>query len=358
MSERPLCTSIFVAHSESDEPHGVRYCHPLSIKLASTGNLAAWHALLEGYDMRSTVFGKTGLAVSRLSMGCNRLGDAGVDPAVWPPIVQRALDLGVTFFDTANSYNDGRSEDVLAAVIGSDRPDVVIATKAGMAMGGDNWAGRSFFADRLREWIEGSLIRLNRQSLDMFMLHSPSADQLDTEDWADAIQPLRLDGTIKSWGISTHDHASGIRAIQLGAELLQLEYGILSPSAEDELLPLAQKDDVGIMVRTPLARGLLSGKFRAGETIPSDQQWRRPKGDALQTRLERVEQLRFLEREGQTMAQAALRWVLKHPAVHCVIPGARTVDQLEANVEAINGDLRPDEYERISELQREWKQAV
>src|SRR4029079_2273696 len=104
--------------------------------------------------------------------------------------------------------------------------------------------GRTFFADRLRGWIEGSLTRLKRQSLDMFMLHSPSAEQLDKEDWADAVLPLREDGTIKSWGISTHDHASGIRAVELGAELLQLEYDILNRSAEDELLPLAQKNNV------------------------------------------------------------------------------------------------------------------
>jgi myo-inositol catabolism protein IolS len=304
--------------------------------------------------MQYTTFGKTGLSVSRLSMGCNRLGEAGVDPSVWPPVVQRALDLGVTFFDTANSYNNGRSEEVLGEVIGSNRPDVVIATKVGMALGGENWAGRTFFADRLRGWIEGSLTRLKRQSLDMFMLHSPSAEQLDTEDWAAAVLPLREDGTLKSWGISTHDHASGIRAIELGAELLQLEYDILNPSAEEELLPLAQKNNVGVMLRTPLARGLLSGKFRAGENIAPEMQWRRPKGDALQKRLQQVEQLRFLEREGQTMAQAALRWALKHPAVHCVIPGARTVEQLEANVAATDGDLTQEEYERITQLQRSW----
>ena len=305
--------------------------------------------------MQSTTFGKTGLTVSRLSMGCNRLGEAGVDPSAWPPIVQRALDLGVTFFDTANSYNNGRSEEVLASVIGSDRSDVIIATKVGMPMGGDNWAGRTFHADRLRGWIEGSLNRLQRSSLDMFMLHSPATEQLDSENWAEAILPLRADGTLKSWGISTHDHASGIRAIELGAELLQLEYDILNSSAEEELLPLALKNNVGVMLRTPLARGLLSGKFRAGEELTPEMQWRRPKGDQLQKRLAQVEQLRFLEREGQTMAQAALRWALKHPAVHCVIPGARTVEQLEANVDAINGDLLPEEYDRITELQKSWK---
>ena len=88
------------------------------------------------------------------------------------------------------------------------------------------------------------------------------------------------------------------------------------------------------MIRTPLARGLLSGKFPAGQAIPPEQQWRRPTGDRLQLRLQRIEQLRFLERDGQNMAQAALRWLLAQPGVHCVIPGARTVEQLEANIGA------------------------
>ena len=118
---------------------------------------------------------------------------------------------------------------------------------------------------------------------------------------------------------------------------------------------LALARNVGIMVRTPLARGLLSGKFRVGQEIPAELRWRRPQGDALQSRLARVEQLRFLERPGQTMAQAALRWVLEHPAVHCVIPGARTVEQLESNIDATNGALTREESERIRALQQEWR---
>src|SRR5262249_42800646 len=151
------------------------------------------------------------------------------------------------------------------------------------------------------------------------------------------------EGKVRYFGISTDDHASGIRAIELDADFLQIEYDLLDPSAEDALLPLALKRDIGIMIRTPLARGLLSGKFPAGQPIPAEQQWRRPTGDRLQLRLQRVEQLRFLERDGQNMAQAALRWLLAQPGVHCVIPGARTVEQLEANIGAIDGDLTSDE---------------
>jgi aryl-alcohol dehydrogenase-like predicted oxidoreductase len=180
---------------------------------------------------------------------------------------------------------------------------------------------------------------------------------LETADWASAIATLKQQGKVRWFGISTSSHASGIWAIEHGADLLQIEYDMLSPSAEDELLPLAMRKHVGIMVRTPLARGLLTGKFRLGEAIPSDRQWRRPTGAVLQTRLQRIEELRFLERPGQTLGQAALRFVLAHPAVHCVVPGARTLEQLEQNVRAAAGELTPDELQRIRALQADWRRA-
>src|SRR5207237_8535703 len=114
---------------------------------------------------------------------------------------------------------------------------------------------------------------------------------------------------------------------------------LLNPTAEDELLPLALRHNVGIMARTPLARGLLTGKFKAGEPIPADQHWRRPRGDQLQLRLERIGRLRFLARPGQSLGQAALGFVLAHPAVHCVVPGARSLEQLESDVPASGTEL-------------------
>jgi myo-inositol catabolism protein IolS len=303
--------------------------------------------------MRYATFGKTGLSVSRLSMGCNRLGDPGVDPAQWPPIVKRALDLGITFFDSSENYNEGRSEAILGEVTSTCDGPVVIATKGGFSTGAN--IVRDFSAEGITRAARGSLQRLKRDTIEMYMLHSPSVAQLEHDTWPEAIETLKAEGTIRYFGISTSDHSSGIKAIELGADLLQIEYDLLDPSAEDALLPLARKHDVGIMVRTPLARGLLSGKFRAGEAIPPEQQWRRPTGDRLQLRLQRIEQLRFLERDGQTLAQAACRWLLAQPGVHCVIPGARTQEQLESNVGAIDGDLTADELARVTSLHQQWR---
>jgi aryl-alcohol dehydrogenase-like predicted oxidoreductase len=308
--------------------------------------------------MRYRTLGRTGLRVSTVSMGANRLGDPGADPRLWPPIVARALGLGVNFFDTSISYNQGRSEAILGEVTSGCQEPTFISTKVGFNLDfelGAEWQRRDYSARAILRDVDGQLARLRRDAIDVYMLHSPTTLELEQSDWATAIADLKRGGKLCWFGISTSSHESGILAIEHGAEVLQVEYDLLSPYAEDELLPLAARMNVGVSVRTPLARGLLTGKFKVDEPIAPEQQWRRPTGQKLQTRLRRVEQLRFLERPGQTLAQAALRYALAHPAVHCVVPGARTLDQLEENVPAADADLTPAELARIKELQAEWR---
>ena len=306
--------------------------------------------------MRYCTFGRTGLRLSTVSLGSNRLGDPGIGPEVWPPLVQRALELGVNFFDTSISYNQGRSEAVLGQVTSRWPAPTYVSTKVGFDIDWEaaaEWQKRDYSAAAIRRDVRGQLARLRRESIDMYLLHSPTVADLERGDWQHAIDELKRTGVVKWFGISTSSHESGIWAIEHGADLLQIEYDMLSRTAEDELLPLAQRENIGVMVRTPLARGLLTGKFKLGEPIPAEQQWRRPTGERLQDRLQRIEQLRFLERPGQTLAQAALRFVLAHPAVHCVVPGARTIAQLEDNVAAAEADLQPEELARIRELHQE-----
>jgi aryl-alcohol dehydrogenase-like predicted oxidoreductase len=305
--------------------------------------------------MRYRRFGRTGIEVSTVSMGCNRLGDPGTTTDQWRPLVRRALELGVTFFDTSNSYNQGRSEAILGEVAGGRPGSIALATKVGVPVETNDFANRDFSADVILVEVENSLRRLRRETIDLYMLHSPTVRQLQTNDWARAIDRLKAQGKIRYFGISTDDHASGVWAMRHGADFLQIEYHLLDPTAEDELLPLAAEIDAGIMVRMPLARGLLSGKFPVGQPLPPEQQWRRPTGDQLQLRLKRIEQLRFLVRPGQTLAQAAIRYVLSHPAIQCAIPGANSVAQLEDNVSAADGDLTAEELAEIRRLQAEWR---
>jgi len=139
--------------------------------------------------MRYTTFGRTGLNVSQLSMGCNRLGDPGVDPAVWPPLVRRALERGVNFFDSSENYNEGQSEAILGDVT-ADWPDqTVIATKGGFSTGAD--IVRDFSAKSIARAARGSRDRLRRDTIDLYMLHSPSVANLENDSWADAVKELK-----------------------------------------------------------------------------------------------------------------------------------------------------------------------
>jgi myo-inositol catabolism protein IolS len=298
--------------------------------------------------------GRTGLRVSEISLGCNRIGDPGTILEDWYPLVRRALDLGVNFFDTSNSYNQGRSEEVLGVV--AAREPVYFATKVGVPVMTNDYANREFSAATILREVEHSLRRLRRDSIDVYQLHSPTVQQLEQNDWAEALLKLKEQGKVRWLGISTSDEASGIWCIRHGLfDVLQINYNLLDLEAEQDLLPLAMQHDIGITVRTPLARGLLTGKFPPGQELPAEQQWRRPRGAELQQRLARVEQFRFLERPGRTLGQAALQFVLSHPGVSCAIPGARTIAQLEENVAASNGrGLDPQELAQVHEIQAGW----
>jgi aryl-alcohol dehydrogenase-like predicted oxidoreductase len=170
-------------------------------------------------------------------MGCNRLGDPDADPAQWTPIVERALELGITFFDTSNSYNQGRSEAVLGEVLGAQAGRTYVSTKVGFPPITNDGTKREYSAKTILTEVEASLRRLRRETIDLYMLHSPTVRQLETDDWATAIDRLKADGKIRFFGISTQDHASGIWALHHGAEFLQIEYHLPGPRrASDPLL--------------------------------------------------------------------------------------------------------------------------
>src|SRR5205814_3626993 len=133
-------------------------------------------------------------------------------------------------------------------------------TKVGVPIETNDFVNREFSAATMLRDVDGQRRRLGRDTIDIYLLHSPSVEQLRTQDWHEGFERLKGEGKVRWVGISTHDHASGIEAIERGADVLQVEYDLLDPTAEEELLPLAQARDVGVMVRTPLARGLLTGK--------------------------------------------------------------------------------------------------
>ncbi|GIX49508.1 MAG: general stress protein [Candidatus Tectimicrobiota bacterium] len=286
--------------------------------------------------------GKTGLQVSEIGFGAWAIGGnkhghsyGPTDNAESLRAIARALDLGCTFFDTADIYGHGLSEKLLGQALQKRRHQCVIATK----VGNDFYHGRfrkNFDADYIRFALEKSLKRLRTDYIDLYQLHNPPLMLLERAEHYAVLDELKQQGKIRAYGVSVHDPYEGMMAIYSGKpEVIQVTYNVLRPEAREELFPLAQAHDVGIIVREPLANGLLTGKYTAEAAFAEGDfraAWPR---EYLAALVEMVNKVRFLARAGErTLAQAALRFVLDEPAVSVVIPGIKTVAQAEENLAA------------------------
>ena len=188
------------------------------------------------------------------------------------------------------------------------------------------------------EAVEGSLQRLQRDCLDVLQIHSPARAELESCDWADGMARLQDQGKIRHAAVAIREPEDGIWLIENDlVEVLQVTYNMFDTTVEDQLLPLAQEKGVGILARMPLARGVLSGKFEASKVIPEGNRAARD-GERALRRLEHIKTLQHItDVYPGGIARLALHFSLSHPAVSCIIPGARSIEQLEQNVTAANG---------------------
>jgi aryl-alcohol dehydrogenase-like predicted oxidoreductase len=272
-------------------------------------------------------------------MGCNRLGEAGQPDEHWVRLVRHAVDLGVNIFDTSESYNWGRSEEMLGRAL-SGRGDVLVATKMSRVR---ETNAKDFSAARMVDTVEGSLRNLQRERIDLYQLHSPSREDMQRFDWAEGLERLKRQGKIRHGGVAVNSAADGMWLIGQGlaeggglVEVMQITYNLFETEVEDDLLALAQARGVGLLCRMPLARGILTGKFRPGEEVPDGHRARLD--GQHRDRLALAEGLRALGAayEGG-MTRLALHFSLASPAISAIIPGARTIAQLAENVSASNG---------------------
>ncbi|MBN1402080.1 MAG: aldo/keto reductase [Anaerolineae bacterium] len=292
--------------------------------------------------------GRSGCSVSEIGIGCNRLGEPDRPDAHWIALVHRAAELGVTLFDTCEAYGWGRSEEILGAALGND-PNVLIADKVSRVRETDE---KDFSAGRIMQRVELSLQRLQRDRIDILQLHSPSLAQLQSYDWPEAMARLKQQGKIGLAGVSINDAPSGewLIAHEL-VDMLQMSYNVLEPEVGDALFALAQEAGVGVLVRVPMAQGILTGKFSPGEAVPPGHRALMA-GARMQPRIQRAEALKPLaDSAGMPLATLALRYAITPPAVSAAIPGARTIEQLEQNVAASNGHgLGPEIIDQIAVL--------
>lgn len=294
--------------------------------------------------------GNSGLSVSLAGLGCNMLG-ATVPSAEVPALIGAALDAGITFFDTADVYGNpaGASEELLGAALGSRRADVVVATKFGMDMGGANgpdWDARGSRRYVVRA-VEASLRRLGTDWIDLYQLHAPDP-ATPVQETLSALDDLVRQGKVRYVGLSNvagWQLADAVWTADQGGLApvvsVQNRWSLLARGVEGEVVPAAEHYGVGLLPYTPLASGLLTGKYRRGEPAPAGTRLTLIPERLAAADFDRIDALTALAAGwGIPVSTLALGWLAAQPAVGSVISGARTPDQLRANVAAL--EWRPD----------------
>lgn len=292
--------------------------------------------------------GNTDITVSEIGFGAWAIGgatDMAGTPLGWGrtsddeslAAIRRARELGVTFFDTADSYGFGRSESLLGIVLSRRRQDVVIATKVGNVRDAEGKLRKDFTPRHISHAVDGSLKRLRTDYIDLYQLHNPSLEDLFRDEIHEAMDRLQDVGKIRYWGVSVTTPEEGIEIINRGwGYTLQVLYNVLNQAPAEKLFPLAKAKGYGIVARVPLASGLLTGKFRPDTVFPGDdirQNFLTPK--RLEEAIPRVDEVKsIIGGTARSLAEGALRFTLCDDAVSTVIPGSRNVRQVEMNVAA------------------------
>ena len=295
--------------------------------------------------MNTRALGNTGCDVSEVGLGCWQIGGmcwGDVDEAAAIDILSVSVDHGVTFFDTADVYGQGRSETLIGRFLKERSEDVFVATKLGF------WAdpgGRENYTQAaMREHTEGSLRRLGVDVLDLTQIHCPPRDVLEEGAVFDHFRTLRKEGKIRHFGASVESmEQARVCLEQEGLASLQIIFNIFRQKSIDALFAKAAAQGVALIIRLPLASGLLAGKFTADTTFPENDHRRFNRDGQMFNVGETFAGLPFAEGveladalkpgvpEGMTMAQMALRWILDHDAVSVIIPGASRRDQAVDN---------------------------
>src|ERR1041385_3600529 len=307
--------------------------------------------------MEYRTLGKTGYKVSVIGLGtmvhAGHFGPMKDEESL--AAIDTALELGINFIDTSDAYGAGYSETLLGKALKGKRDKVILATKGGNVMVGPNKGKRIFDVAYIDRVMHESLQRLQTDAIDLYQLHNPTVDVMRKADIWELLDKRKKEGKIRHYGVSINSVEEALAAIEGKAEAVQLEYNLLDQSAGEKVFPAAQKANVGLIVRVPLRRGLLTGKLK-----PEDQERfqgedvraRNFAGDVFKQQLAKVEKLRFLQKPGRSLAQAAIAFCFAHPAVSTVIPGGRNPQQVRENAAAADMNLSEDELDRVAELWR------
>lgn len=306
--------------------------------------------------MNQRTLGSTGLQVSEIGYGAWGIGKSmwlGAEDDASLRALNRAVDLGVTMIDTALAYGNGHSEQLVGQVVRERDEPIVVATK--IPPKNMTWPAPSgidpdeaFPADYVRSCTERSLRNLGLDTIDVQQFHVWSDDWVGRGSWLEGIEALKSEGKIRAFGVSINDHqpANALKLIESGdVDTVQVIYNVFDQSPEDELLPACEQHGIGVLARVPFDEGSLTGTIGPDTEFP-DGDFRNHyfRGDRKQQVAERLQAiLDDLAIERDELPAVALRYILSHPAVSTVIPGMRTVRNVERNAAVGDGDGLPDE---------------
>ncbi|OGX14319.1 MAG: hypothetical protein A2351_06575 [Omnitrophica bacterium RIFOXYB12_FULL_50_7] len=331
--------------------------------------------------MKERRLGKTDLHVSEIGFGCWAIGGNAYGPVRDKDSLEAlaaAWDSGVNFFDTADTYGEGHSEELLGKFLkGKSRDRLTLATKCGWdfylpagkqvlpsqksdsslpgSPGKLNHAGhrKNFDAGYIRFACEQSLKRLGTDVIDLFQLHNPSLELIQKGDLVSVLGGLKKEGKIRFIGISVHTEAEALAAIEdLRVQAIQIIFNLLDQRMAERILPEAEKRDVGVIVREALASGLLTGKYAPSHEFPKDDHRRRWVPEKREADWQKIQLIQKTLGFGSLpLLKAALEFTLAFGAVSTVIAGAKTPAQVLENVAAsLRPALNPEDIERLKEL--------
>lgn len=307
-------------------------------------------------------FGRTGVKVSPLCLGCMMFGGR-TSPEDSYPIIDRAIDAGINFIDTANVYSRGRSEEVTGEALkrNGKRDSVVLATKVHGRMADDdpNMLGNS--RRHIIQQCDASLQRLQTDWIDLYQIHRPDP-HIAIDETLQALDDLVRAGKVRYIGTSTYAAWQVMEALGKSRELRlnrfvseQPPYNILDRRIERELLPMARTHGIGTLPWSPLAGGLLTGKYRKGQDLPGNSRYGKSAGDnpRLQARMsdlamDAIESLVALaEKRGTPLSQFAIAWAMAQPGITSPIIGPRTMEQLEDNLKALEVSITDEDCSAV-----------
>lgn len=314
--------------------------------------------------MKYRIFGRTNWKVSEVGLGTWALGGGWgrVSESDALGVLEKAIERGINFFDTADVYGDGKSEQLIGQVLKSTDQKIYVATKFGRRL--DPHVSSGYTRDNLERFLDRSLKNLGVDTIDLIQLHCPPTDVYYKPEVFEALDSFVEQGKIQHYGVSVEKVEEGLKAIEYpGVVSVQIIFNIFRQRPSELFFEQCKKKNIAVIARVPLASGLLTGKMSLETKFPKDdhRNYNRQgqffdvgetfSGVNFEIGLKAVEELRRIKPDDISCAQMALKWILMHSEVSCVIPGAKNTKQLEENISASElADLDPDVLKGIKTI--------